>query len=172
MLVQTAAGGVCSLAVQFARLAGAGTIAGTAGSVEKRDLVLSLGADHAVDYGREDWTEQVIEATGGKGADVVLESVGGEAGAQAFECLAPLGRLVMFGAASGHPMPPPDLMQLNTQGQTLSGFVGPPTARAAPRLPGKRSPATSETATSGSSDHPSRSQKRRRPIGQSRDARP
>ena len=125
VLVQATAGGVGSLAVQFARLAGAGTIVGTAGSADKRDLVSSLGADHAVDYGREDWTEQVIEATGGKGVDVVLESVGGEAGTQAFECLAPLGRLVMFGAASGRPMPPPDLMQLNIQGQTISGFGGP-----------------------------------------------
>jgi len=123
VLVQAAAGGVGSLAVQFARLAGASTIVGTAGSDEKREIVLSLGADHAVDYGREDWTEQVIEATGGKGVDVVLESVGGEAGARAFECLAPLGRLVMFGAASGRPMPP-DLVRLNVQGQTLSGFGG------------------------------------------------
>lgn len=125
VLVQAAAGGVGSLAVQFARLAGAGTILGTAGSAEKRDLVSSLGADYTIDYGREDWTKQVLEATGGSGVDVVLESVGGEAGSRAFECLAPLGRLVMFGAASGRPMPPPDLMQLNVKGQTLSGFGGP-----------------------------------------------
>ncbi len=133
---------------------------------------MSLGADHAVDYGREDWTEQVIEATGGKGVDVVLESVGGEAGAQAFECLASLGRLIMFGAASGRPMPPPELMQLNLQGQTLSSFGGPPTARAAPRLSKKRSLATFETAPSGSSARLSRSRKRRRPIGTSRAERP
>lgn len=125
VLVQAAAGGVGSLAVQFARLAGAGKIVGTAGSDEKREIVLSLGAHHAINYGRENWTDQVIEATGGKGVDVVLESVGEEAGAQAFECLAPLGRLVMFGAASGRPMPPPDLMELNVKGQTFSGFGGP-----------------------------------------------
>ena len=125
VLVQAAAGGVGSLAVQLARLAGAGTIVGTAGSAEKRDLVLSLGADCAVDYEREDWVEQVLEATGGSGVHVVLESVGGEVGAQAFECLAPLGRLVMFGAASGRPMPPPDLMRMNVKGQSLVGFGGP-----------------------------------------------
>lgn len=123
--MQAAAGGVGSLAVQFAKLAGAGTVMGTAGSAEKRDLALSLGADHAIDYGRADWTEQVLEATGGRGVDVVLESVGGEVGEQAFGCLAPLGRLVMFGAASGRPMPPPDLMQMNIKGQSLSGFGGP-----------------------------------------------
>ena len=125
VLVQAASGGVGSLAVQFARLAGAGMILGTAGSDEKRDLVSSLGADYTVDYGREDWTKQVLEATGGSGVDVILESVGGEAGSRAFECLAPLGRLVMFGADSGRPMPSPDLMQLNVKGQTLSGFGGP-----------------------------------------------
>lgn len=125
VLVQAAAGGVGSLAVQFAKLAGAGTVVGTAGSPEKREHVLSLGADHAVDYGREDWVEQVLEKTGGRGVDIVLESVGGEVGARTFECLAPLGRLVMFGAASGQPMPPPDLMQMNVKGQALIGFGGP-----------------------------------------------
>ncbi|QIN79361.1 zinc-binding dehydrogenase [Rubrobacter marinus] len=125
VLVQAAAGGVGSLAVQLARLAGAGTIVGTAGSAEKRELVLSLGADRAVDYGRDGWADEVMEATGGRGIDVVLESVGGEAGSTAFGCLAPLGRMVMFGAASGRPMPPPDLMQMNVKGLTLTGFGGP-----------------------------------------------
>ena len=125
VLVQAAAGGVGSLAVQLARLAGVGTVVGTAGSPEKRELVLSLGADHAVDYGREGWTDEVLEATGGRGVDAVLESVGGEVGAAAFGSLAPLGRMVMFGAASGRPMPPPDLMQMNVKGLTLSGFGGP-----------------------------------------------
>ena len=125
VLVQAAAGGVGSLAVQLARLAGAGMVIGTAGSAEKRELVESLGADRAVDYGREDWTDEVLEATGGRGVDVVMESVGGEAGTAAFGCLAPLGRMVMFGAASGRPMPPPDLMQMNVKGLTLSGFGGP-----------------------------------------------
>ncbi len=125
VLVQAAASGVGSLAVQFAKLAGAGTVIGTAGSAGKRDLTLSLGTDHAIDYGRDDWTEQLLEATGGKGVDIVLESVGGKIAEQAFGCLAPLGRLVMFGAASGQPMPPPDLMQMNIKGQSLSGFGGP-----------------------------------------------
>lgn len=66
-----------------------------------------------------------MEATDGRGVDVVLESVGGEAGTRAFGCLAPLGRMAMFGAASGRPMPPPDLMQMNVKGLTLSGFGGP-----------------------------------------------
>lgn len=125
VLVQAAAGGIGSLAGRFARLAGADRVIGIAGSEEKRRLVLELGVDLAVDYGEEDWPERVLEATDGRGVDVVLESVGGDAGARAFECLAPLGRLVMFGAASGRPMPPPDLMRLNVQGQSLTGFGGP-----------------------------------------------
>jgi NADPH2:quinone reductase len=125
VLVQAAAGGVGTLAVQLARLAGARTVIGTAGSEEKRSLVRSLGADQAVDYGENGWPDKVLQATDGRGVDVVLESVGGEAGARAFESLATLGRLVMFGAASGKPMPPPDLMRMNVQGQTVSGFGGP-----------------------------------------------
>lgn len=120
-----ATGGVGSLAVQLAKLAGARPVIGTAGSVEKRELALSLGADHAVDYAREDWVERVLEATGGRGADVVLESVGGDVGARAYECLAPLGRLATFGAASGEGLRPPDMWQLNLKGQTVSGYGGP-----------------------------------------------
>jgi NADPH2:quinone reductase len=125
VLVQAAAGGVGTLAVQFAKLAGAGVVIGTAGSEEKRDLALALGADRAVDYTREGWVEEVLEATGGRGVDVVLESVGGEVGAQAYGALAPLGRLVTFGAASGEGLRPPDMWQLNLKGQTVSGYGGP-----------------------------------------------
>lgn len=123
VLVQAAAGGVGSLAVQLAKLAG--TVVATAGSPEKRELAASLGADVMVDYAREGWPEEVLGATDGRGVDVVLESVGGEAGAEAFGCLAPLGRLVVFGAASGRPMPPPDLMRMNVGGMELIGFGGP-----------------------------------------------
>jgi NADPH2:quinone reductase len=123
--VQAAAGGVGTLAVQLAKLAGAGTVVGTAGSAEKRELDLSLGADLAVDYGRDGWPEEVVEATGGRGVDAVLESVGGEVGARAHECLAPLGRLVTFGAASGEGLRPPDMWQLNLKGQIVSGYGGP-----------------------------------------------
>ncbi|MGB3682052.1 MAG: zinc-binding dehydrogenase [Rubrobacteraceae bacterium] len=125
VLVQAAAGGVGTLAVQLAKLAGAGTVIGTASTGEKRSLAESLGADRTVDYTRDGWAEEVLEATGGRGVDVVLESVGGEVGEQAYGCLAPLGRLVTFGAASGEGMAPPDMWQLNMKGQTVSGYGGP-----------------------------------------------
>lgn len=124
VLVQAAGGGVGTLAVQLAKLAGASVVVGTAGSEEKRGLALSLGADWAVDYTKSGWTEEVLAATGG-GADVVLESVGGEIGARAYEVLAPLGRLVTFGGASGESIEPPDMWRLNLQGQTVSGYGGP-----------------------------------------------
>lgn len=125
VLVQAAAGGVGSLAVQLAKLAGAETVIGTAGSQEKREFAKSLGADYAIDYHGENWPDEVLEATGGRGADVILESVGGSSGARTYECLAPLGRLVSFGVASGEPLQPPDMWQLSLNGQSVNGFGGP-----------------------------------------------
>ncbi len=125
ILIQAVAGGVGSLAAQLAKLAGAGPIIGTAGSAKKRDVARSLGADFTIDYTQDGWVQQVYEATQGRGVDAVLESVGGEIGAQAFGCLAPLGRLVVFGGASGQPMPPFDIMQMNFKGLTVSGYGGP-----------------------------------------------
>jgi NADPH2:quinone reductase len=101
VLVHAAAGGVGSLAVQLARALGAGTVVATAGSAEKRRLAVELGADAALDYAADDWPEQVLEATDGHGADVVLDAVGGEVGERSLECLAPFGRLVVYGVASG-----------------------------------------------------------------------
>ncbi len=103
VLVEGAAGGVGSLAVQLARLYGAGTIIGAASSASKRDRVLALGADSAVDYGHPNWSSAVRESTGGRGADVVLEMTGGDVFREALDCLAPGGRVVVFGIASRTP---------------------------------------------------------------------
>ncbi len=125
-LVQAAAGGVGSLAVQLCRLAGAHPVLGTAGSERKRQIVRDLGADAAIDYTQPDWPATVYAATGGRGVDIVLESVGGLSAAQAFGSLAPLGRMVTFGAASGQPMPLQELMMpLAVKGLSLIGFGGP-----------------------------------------------
>jgi NADPH2:quinone reductase len=101
VLVHAAAGGVGTLAVQLARLMGASKVIGTASNEQKRELVRSLGADAAIDYTQEDWVEQVKQATGGRGVDIVLEVVGGKITEQSLQCLAPFGRLVVIGAASG-----------------------------------------------------------------------
>lgn len=101
VLVHAAAGGVGTLAVQLAKLMGAGTVVGTASSTNKLDLVHSLGADAAINYTQPDWVEQVKQATAGKGTDIILEMVGGDIAEQSLQCLAPFGRMVVFGAASG-----------------------------------------------------------------------
>jgi len=92
VLVHAAAGGVGSLAVQLAKLGGASQVVGTASSEEKRALVRELGADLAVDYANLQ----------GVKADVILEMLGGtETYKRNLACLAPFGRMVVYGAASG-----------------------------------------------------------------------
>ncbi|TCJ18370.1 quinone oxidoreductase [Rubrobacter taiwanensis] len=124
VLVHAAAGGVGTLAVQMARLMGAGTIIATASSPEKLELARSLGAGALVNYTEEDWPERVREATGGRGADVILEMVGGDFPEKNLHCLAPFGRMVVFGAASGErgTIAPVDLMRKN---QVVAGFFLP-----------------------------------------------
>jgi NADPH2:quinone reductase len=101
VLVHAAAGGVGTLAVQLAKLMGAGAVIGTASNAEKLDLVRRLGAGTTINYTEQDWVEQVKNATGGNGADIILEMVGGTISEQSLQCLAPFGRMVVYGAASG-----------------------------------------------------------------------
>jgi NADPH2:quinone reductase len=80
---------------------GAGTVVGTASNPEKLALVRRLGADVAINYTEPDWVEQVKQATSGKGTDIILEMIGGSISEQSLQCLAPFGRMVIFGATSG-----------------------------------------------------------------------
>ena len=104
VLIQGAAGGVGSYAVQLAKILGAGKVIGLTSSAAKERKVLELGADYAVDYTRPDWPERVRDLTGGQGADVILEMSGGEVFGQGLGCLAPFGRCVVYGMASGQPL--------------------------------------------------------------------
>jgi NADPH:quinone reductase len=104
VLIQGAAGGVGSYAVQLAKLLGAGKIIGAVSSEEKKQKVLELGADATVDYTQPDWPEQVRQLTGGKGVDVILEMSGNQVFAQGLTCLAPFGRCVVYGMASKQPL--------------------------------------------------------------------
>ncbi|HET7477911.1 MAG TPA: NADPH:quinone oxidoreductase family protein, partial [Rubrobacteraceae bacterium] len=101
VLVHAAAGGVGTLAVQMAKLLGAGKVIATASSDEKLDLAKSLGADVLINYTEEGWPEKVREATDGKGADIILEMVGGDFLEKNLKCLNVFGRMVVYGAASG-----------------------------------------------------------------------
>ncbi|AMX84202.1 alcohol dehydrogenase [Geobacillus subterraneus] len=101
VLIHAAAGGVGTLAVQLAKRFGAKTVIATASTEEKRALARRLGADVTVDYTKNDWSKAVMEATQGRGVDVALEMAGGDIFHQTLDCLAPFGRLVVYGAASG-----------------------------------------------------------------------
>jgi NADPH:quinone reductase len=99
ILIEAAAGGTGTLAVQIAKEAGARVI-GLASSAEKRELVESLGADATVDSKSDDLRAAILEANDGKKVDAVLHMSGGDAFDAELAALAPLGRLVVFGNAS------------------------------------------------------------------------
>ncbi|PID00655.1 MULTISPECIES: quinone oxidoreductase [unclassified Sporosarcina] len=124
VLVHAAAGGVGAIAVQLAKLFGAGKVIATASSEEKLAHAKEMGADHLVNYTEEGWESKVRELTDGKGVDVALEMVGGDVFRKTLKCLAPFGRMVVFGAASGErsPMDAGELMQRN---QSVVGFFLP-----------------------------------------------
>ncbi|NJP97749.1 zinc-binding dehydrogenase [Nonomuraea sp. FMUSA5-5] len=120
VLIHAAAGGVGNLAVQFARLHGASTVIGTASRPGKLKHIRGLGAV-AVDYTDEKWPQHVLDATDGKGVDVVLDSVGGDISTRSLECLAPFGRIVTFGAAGGSPAALTG-MSLMVKNQSVIGY--------------------------------------------------
>ena len=101
VLVHASAGGVGSLQLQLARLYGAKTVIGVVGRVEKRTVAESFGAHTVIDASSEDVAERVRAETGGRGADVILDSVSGPMFDVNLRILAPFGRIVAFGEASG-----------------------------------------------------------------------
>jgi NADPH:quinone reductase len=104
VVVQAAAGGTGSLAVQLAKRMGAGRVIGLASSEEKRELALRLGADVAVDSRAADLEAAILEANDGQPVDVVLEMTGGKSFQASLRALAPFGRLVTYGLASREPV--------------------------------------------------------------------
>ncbi|PSQ38270.1 NADPH:quinone reductase [Halobacteriales archaeon SW_5_70_135] len=100
VLVHAAAGGVGSAAVQLASRAGA-TVVGTASTAGKLALARELGADHGVNYEREDVADRVAALV--DGVDLVLDGVGGRAFSESVAALADGGRIVTYGTASGRP---------------------------------------------------------------------
>jgi NADPH2:quinone reductase len=104
VVVQAAAGGTGSLAVQLAKQMGAGRVIGLASSEEKRDLAHRLGADVTVDSRADDLEAAILEANDGQPVDVVLEMAGGESFEAGLRALAPFGRLVTYGLASRKPV--------------------------------------------------------------------
>ncbi|TCS38407.1 NADPH2:quinone reductase [Paucimonas lemoignei] len=114
ILFHAAAGGVGLIACQWARAMGV-TMIGTVGSDEKAELAKAHGCAHVINYNKENFVERVKEITGGAGVPVVYDSIGKDTFIPSLDCLAPLGMLVSFGAASG-PVPPFGLQELASRG--------------------------------------------------------
>ncbi|GGI93272.1 quinone oxidoreductase family protein [Deinococcus wulumuqiensis] len=121
VLVHAAAGGVGHLAVQLARLAGAARIVGVVSGPQRADFVRGLGADEVVDRRQADFAERVRAVTDGRGADVILDSVGGETAERGLGVLAPFGRLVLYGHASGEEARLPS-KPLHRQSKSVIGY--------------------------------------------------
>lgn len=105
VLVHGAAGGVGLAAVEVAKLLGA-TVIGTASTEEKLRVVREKGADHTINYSLDDgkmggFREEVKELTGGRGADVIYDPVGGDVFDESLRCIAWGGRLLVIGFTSG-----------------------------------------------------------------------
>lgn len=121
VLVHAAAGGVGGLAVQLARHLSAGMVIGLASQLQKREHLLALGADIVLDSGDPNWARDVAANPDIAAVDVVLDSVGGDGFDQSLHLLAPFGRIVCYGLASGT-VPSVNPVSLMKQSWTVSGF--------------------------------------------------
>src|SRR3954462_14350169 len=100
LLLDAGAGGAGRAAIQLGKAAGA-TVIATAGGARKTEICRELGADHVIDYTTEDFVPIVKEVTGGHGADIVYDPVGGDVFDKSRKCIAFEGRLVVVGFTSG-----------------------------------------------------------------------
>ena len=100
LLVHAGASGVGMAAIQLGKAMGARVIA-TASTEAKREFAVSVGADEVIDYTVPTWPDEVKRLTGGRGANVIYDPVGGDAFDQSTKCIAAEGRLLVIGFASG-----------------------------------------------------------------------
>ena len=131
VFVPAAAGGLGFVAVQLARIYGARKVFGAASSPEKRELVVDLGADAAIDYTQTGWAKQVLAENGEEGVDLALETTGGPIFYETLDIVKPGGRIVNYGNASDtdSPVNPRALLRKSL---TLSGYLGTHYARFQP----------------------------------------
>src|SRR5579872_5415378 len=100
LLVHAGASGVGMSAIQLGRAFGARVIA-TASSAEKLEFARRQGAEHLINYSQPEWVDHVKQITGGRGADVIYDPVGGDVFDLSTKCIAASGRLLVIGFASG-----------------------------------------------------------------------
>lgn len=128
-LIHAGAGGTGRLMIQMAKILGATVI--TTCSGKKVEIAKSAGADHVIDYGKEDFQKRVMEITDGKGCHVVYDGVGADTWEKSLFSLRRRGLLVLFGNASGK-VPPLDPLMLSKNGSlfvtrpTLADYVADP----------------------------------------------
>lgn len=123
-LVHAAAGGVGQLLIQMAKMRGA-KIIGTVSTDAKAALARGVGADEVILYSQQDFEAETKRLTGGRGVQVVYDSVGKTTFDKSMNCLVPRGYLVVFGQSSGS-VAPVDIQLLNQKG---SLFLTRPTMR-------------------------------------------
>jgi NADPH2:quinone reductase len=123
VLVQAGAGGVGIAAIQLAHRAGAKVFA-TASSAARLAPLRDLGMDEGVDYSQSSWVDRVRELSGGRGVDLVVDSVGGKILQGSVACLAYRGRCITVGSA-GRDEQPLDVRALGAGNQSITGvFLG------------------------------------------------
>ena len=101
ILIQGASSGVGLMGLQIARLMGAGLVLGSSTSPERRARLAEFGCDIAVDTSLPDWPDRVLEATGGRGVEVIVDQVSGSLANGNLRCCAILGRIVNVGRLGG-----------------------------------------------------------------------
>ncbi|MFF4398784.1 zinc-binding alcohol dehydrogenase family protein [Streptomyces sp. NPDC001480] len=135
VLIHAAAGGVGSAAARIARALGAGLVLGTVGSPEKRELADALGYDAL--FAREGFTDAVLEVTGGRGVDLVLDPVGGTVRRASLGALAPFGRVVVYGDLGRHADWTADVWDLWKNNRGIAGYNIGDVARRSPATIGE-----------------------------------
>jgi NADPH2:quinone reductase len=120
VLIHAAAGGVGTAAVQIGRQLGF-EMFGTASNKEKIARLKELGLTHPINYKQEDYEERIAEITHGEGVDAVLDGLGGEHTGKSIRCCGFLGRVILFGSATGE-NPKVNLGSLYIKGTSLHGL--------------------------------------------------
>jgi NADPH2:quinone reductase len=120
-LIHAGASGVGIAAIQLAKRAGA-TVLATASSNSRLDRLTELGLDHGINYASVDFVDEVRRLTGGRGADVIVDSIGGSTLQKSLLCLAYRGRCLTFGDAGREPGAKLDVSTMRANNQTLVGY--------------------------------------------------
>ena len=120
-LIHAGASGVGIAAIQLAKRAGA-TVLATASSDQRLDRLAELGLDHGINYATDDFVDEVRRLTDGRGADVIVDSIGGSTLQKSLLCLAYRGRCITFGDAGREQSAKLDISTMRANNQTLVGY--------------------------------------------------